>query len=80
MNKFLLVGDKFMPGVHLELPAFAYSACGPSTRNKQRTENLCRQKINTLFTEMSLIRLVLKTIWLMENQKILQNERNQAKF
>ena len=68
MNKFLLLGDKFMPGVHLKLPAFAYSACGPFTRNKQRTESLCRRIIHTLFTEMSLIRFVLKTIWLMANQ------------
>ena len=38
MNKFLLVGDKFMPEMHLKQPGFAYSACGPFTRNKERTE------------------------------------------
>ena len=29
-NKFLLAGDKFMmPEMHLRLPQFIYSACGP---------------------------------------------------
>ena len=27
MNKFLLVGDKFMPGMHLRQAGFTYSAC-----------------------------------------------------
>ena len=38
VNKFLLVGDKFMPEMHLKQPGFTYSACGPFTRNKERTE------------------------------------------
>ena len=36
MNKFLLVGDKFTPEMHLKQPGFAYSACGPFTKNKER--------------------------------------------
>ena len=36
INKFLLVGDKFMPEMHLKQPGFAYSACGPFTKNKER--------------------------------------------
>ena len=32
MNKFLLVGDKFMPEMHLRQPGFTYSACGPITK------------------------------------------------
>ena len=35
VNKFLLVGDKFMPEMHLKQPGFTYSACGPFTRNKE---------------------------------------------
>ena len=35
-NKFLLAGDKFMPEIHVKQPGFTYSACGPSTKNKQR--------------------------------------------
>ena len=38
MNKLLLAGDKFMPGMHLKQPGFTYSACGPVTRNKERTD------------------------------------------
>ena len=38
VNKYLLVGDKFMPGMHLKRPEFTYSACGPFTKNKQRIE------------------------------------------
>ena len=36
VNKFLLVGDKFMPEMHLKQPGFTYNVCGQSTRNKKR--------------------------------------------
>ena len=39
INKFLLVGDKFMPEMHLKQPGFTYNACGPFTKNKERIEN-----------------------------------------
>ena len=35
-NKFLLVGDKFMPEMHLIQPQFVYSACRPFIKNKER--------------------------------------------
>ena len=39
LNKFLLTGDKFMPGMHLKQPGFTYSACGPFTKkNKERIQ------------------------------------------
>ena len=38
INKFLLVGEKFMPEMHLKQPGFTYSACGPFTKNKERIE------------------------------------------
>ena len=40
VNNFLLVGDRFMPGMHLKQPGFIYSACGPFTKNKERIEKL----------------------------------------
>ena len=40
INKVLLVGDKFMPAMHLKQPAFTYSACGPFTKNKERNTNI----------------------------------------
>ena len=36
--KFLLVGDKFMPEMHLKQPGFTYSAWGPFTKSKERYE------------------------------------------
>ena len=38
LNKFLLVGDKFMPEMDLRQPRFFYSACGHFTRHKERTK------------------------------------------
>ena len=38
INKSLLVGDRFMPEMHLKQPGFTYSACGPFTKNKERIE------------------------------------------
>ena len=36
-NRFLLIGDKFIPEMHLWNPKVGkYSACGPFTRHKQR--------------------------------------------
>ena len=38
INNFLLVGDKFIPEMHLKQPGFTYSACGPFTKNKKRIQ------------------------------------------
>ena len=38
VNKCLLVGDKFMPEMHLKQLGFTYSVCGPFTENKERIE------------------------------------------
>ena len=38
INKFLLVGDKFMPEIHLRQPQFPHSACGPFTKHEQRIQ------------------------------------------
>ena len=35
INKFLLVGDRFMPIMHLRQPQCTYSACRPFTKHKQ---------------------------------------------
>ena len=42
INKVLLVGDKFMPEMHLRQPQFVYSACGPFTRHKERIKEFKR--------------------------------------
>ena len=33
-----MVGDKFMPEMHLRQPQFTYSTCGPFTKHKQRIQ------------------------------------------
>ena len=38
INRFLLVGDKFMREMHLKQPGFTDSACGPITKNKERIQ------------------------------------------
>ena len=38
VNTFLLTGDRFMSEIHLKQPEFTYSACGPFTKNKERTQ------------------------------------------
>ena len=40
VSNFLLAGDKFTPEMHLKQPGFAYSPCGPFTRNKEIIEKL----------------------------------------
>ena len=48
VNKFLLVGDKFMSEMHLRQPGFTYIACGPFTKNKEKIEKFIKTK-NTDF-------------------------------
>ena len=35
-----MAGDKFMPEMHLKQPRFTYTACGPFTKNKERTQKI----------------------------------------
>ena len=35
VSKFLSIGEKFMPEMHLRPTWFTYSACGPFTENKE---------------------------------------------
>ena len=57
--------------MHLKQPGFTYSACGPFTKKtKKELKRLCRQEIQILVTEMSLIKLALSTIWPRVNQRI----------
>ena len=71
VNKFLVVGDKFMPEMHLKQPGFTDSACGPLTKNKERIESFMQTgRPKTLFTEMNLIDPVFNMIWLIVNQNI----------
>ena len=70
VNKFLLVGDKFIPEMHLKQPGFTYNAFGAFTKTKKELKSLCRLEIQTLFTKMSLIKLVFNGKWVMVNQYV----------
>ena len=66
-----MVGDKFMPEMHLKQPGFTDSACGPLTKNKEIIESFMQTgRPKTLFTEMNLIEPVFNMIWLIVNQNI----------
>ena len=49
VSKFLLAGDKFIPDVHLKMPGFTSSACGPFAKNKERIKNVKKQEIHNIF-------------------------------
>ena len=59
INKFLLVVDKFMPEMHLRQPQFTYSACGSFTKHKQGIFKEKKLVIQTIYTKMNWIKLVL---------------------
>ena len=43
INRFLLIGDKFMPEMHLwDSKVKKYSACGPFTRHQQRIDQFMK--------------------------------------
>ena len=67
VNRFLLVGDKFMPDMHLKQPGFTYNACGLFTKNKERIEKFM-QTGNTDFIYRNELELF-NMIWLIVNQK-----------
>ena len=48
INKCLLLGDKFIPEMHLKQPGFTYSASGPFTKKTERTSKFM-QTANTDF-------------------------------
>ena len=54
VNKFLLVGDKFMPEMHLKQSGFTYSACGPFTKNEERIEKFMQTGNTDFFIKMNL--------------------------
>ena len=49
VKKFLLVGDKFLPEMHLKQPDFTYSACGDLPKTNKELKSLWRLKIQILF-------------------------------
>ena len=69
VNKFLLAGDKVMPEMHLK-SGFTYSACGPSTKNKERIQKFKETWDTNYIYKNELKRHIFSMIWLMEILKI----------
>ena len=65
----LVVGDKFMPEMHLKQLGSIYSACGLFTKNRE-LKSLCKLEIQILFIKIKLIKLVFNMICPMANQKV----------
>ena len=70
INKVLLVGDKFMPEMHLKQPGFTYSACSPFTKNKERIEKFMQTGDTDFIYKNELNKACYQHGWLMVNQKI----------
>ena len=70
VNKFLLVRDKFLPGMHLKQPGFTYSACGPFTENKERIEKFMQTGNTNFIYKNELDKACFQKIWRMAKQKI----------
>ena len=62
VNKFLLVGNKFLAEMHLKQPGFTYSACGLFTKDKERIEKFMKTGNMEFIYKMNLIKLVFTTI------------------
>ena len=70
VNKFLLASDRYMPEMHLKQPGLLTVLVIHLLKTKKELKSLYKLEIQTLFTKMSLIKLVFNMIWLMVNQKI----------
>ena len=78
VNTFLLVGDKFMPEMHLKQCGFTYSACGPFTKNKEIIEKFMQIGNTNFIYKNELDKACFQHD--MTYAKDLQKEHNQIKF
>ena len=70
VNKILLAGDTYMPEMHLKQPGLLTVLVIHLLKTKKELKSLCKLEIQTLFTKMSLIKLVFNMKWLITKQKI----------
>ena len=80
VNTFLLVGDKFMPEMHLKQTGFTYSACGLATKNTERIEKFMQTGNTEYISKNDLYKASFNVTWLMVNLKILLKEHKLIKF
>ena len=76
INKFLLVGDKFMLEIHLRHPGFTDSAWGTFTKKtKKQYKNLKKVKIQGRFIKTNLTKLASSMILFMDILRIYREEQ-----
>ena len=80
INKFLLVGDKFMPEMYLRQPGFTYSACDPFTKNKERIEKFMKNGNTDFIYKNELDKACLQHEMAYGKSNDWQKELNQIKF
>ena len=51
VNNFLFAGDTFMPEIHWKQLGFTYSAFGPFTKNKERIQELKKNRRYKLYLQ-----------------------------
>ena len=69
LNKFLLVGNKFMPEMHLKNSLVLLTVLVVHLQKLKKELEISRQETQILFKETDLIMLVFNMIWHMANQK-----------
>ena len=69
MNTLLLVGEKFMPQMHLKQPGFTYMVVVHLPKIKKELKSLCKLEIQILFMKMNLIKFVFNMVCLIAKQK-----------
>ena len=80
VNKFLLVGDKFMPEMYLKQPGFTYSTCAPFTRNKERIEKFMQTGNTDFMYRNELDKSCFQDDMAYGKSKDLAERTNQTKF
>ena len=53
VNEFCLVGDKFIPKLHLRQPGFTHSACRPFTKHREKIKKFKETGDLTHFSPVS---------------------------
>ena len=75
INRLLLTGDKFKTKMHLGLPGFTYSDCGPFSKDGERIYNLRKQEGKNIFIKVNWIKFAFNLTWLIELLKIYLEEQ-----
>ena len=86
VNMFLLVGDKYIPKIHLKQPTFfdktgfAYSVCDPFTKSKKRIQKFTQTEITDFIYKNSLDKAFFQHDMAYGKYKDLAKEHIQIKF